>query len=179
MAARYGLCHLWSERGLIGVLLLGEKRDGGLYTQEEIEVARASGERLIDTQASAAMAQRLMALQRQRLAESQLLDRRARRVLHDDILPCLHTTMLSLSQDAPTRQFRNAEALTQLADIHRQISNLLHEMPTTTAPAVARLGLIRSVTEIGRMKSLAMLSIIVELGHLTPGRTARPRRFHL
>ena len=46
---------LWSERGLIGVLLLGEKRDGGLYTQEEIEIARASGERLIDTQASAEM----------------------------------------------------------------------------------------------------------------------------
>lgn len=144
-AAQYGgavwAVPLWSERGLIGVLLLGEKRDGGLYTQEEIEVARASGERLIDTQASAAMAQRLMALQRQRLAESQLLDRRARRVLHDDILPCLHTTMLSLSQDALPGS-PNSEALTQLADIHHQISNLLHEMPTTTAPAVARLGLI-------------------------------------
>ena len=37
---------LWSERGLIGMLLLGPKRDGGLYTQEEIEIARASGERL-------------------------------------------------------------------------------------------------------------------------------------
>ncbi len=78
---------LWSERGLIGVLLLGEKRDGGLYTQEEVEIARAGGERLIDTQASAEMARRLMALQRQRLAESQVVDRRARRVLHDDVLP--------------------------------------------------------------------------------------------
>jgi len=27
---------LWSERGLIGIFLLGEKNDGGLYTQEEI-----------------------------------------------------------------------------------------------------------------------------------------------
>ena len=72
---------LWSERGLIGVLLLGEKLDGGLYAQEEIEIARATGERLIDTQASAQLAQRLMHLQRQRLAESQVLDRRARRVL--------------------------------------------------------------------------------------------------
>ena len=58
---------LWSERGLIGVLLLGEKRNGSLYTQEEIEIARASGERLIDMQASAELAQRLMSLQRQRL----------------------------------------------------------------------------------------------------------------
>ena len=115
--ARYGGAQwavpLWSERGLIGVLLLGEKRDGGLYTQEEIEIARASGERLIDTQASAEMARRLMALQRQRLAESQVLDRRARRVLHDDVLPRLHAAMLKLSArtagqaaHAPTRGWR-------------------------------------------------------------------------
>ncbi|MEM7031510.1 MAG: hypothetical protein AAF629_18255, partial [Chloroflexota bacterium] len=49
---------LWSERGLIGVFLLGEKIDGGLFTLEEIEIARASGERLIDTQASAEIARR-------------------------------------------------------------------------------------------------------------------------
>jgi signal transduction histidine kinase len=124
---------LWSERGLIGVLLLGEKRDGGLYTQEEIEIARASGERLIDTQASAEMARRLMALQRQRLAESQVLDRQTRRVLHDDVLPRLHTAMLSLNNGSH-------DAITTLADIHRQLSDLLHEMPTFTAPEVARLG---------------------------------------
>ena len=41
---------------------VGDKRDGGLYTQEEIEIARATGERLIDTRASAEMARRLMAL---------------------------------------------------------------------------------------------------------------------
>ena len=33
---------LWSARGLIGSLLLGEKRDGSLYTQEEIEIARTT-----------------------------------------------------------------------------------------------------------------------------------------
>src|SRR4029079_16905698 len=90
---------LWSERGLIGALLLGDKRDGGLYTQEEIEIARATGERLIDTRGSAEQARRLMALQRQRLAESQVVDRRTRRVLHDDVLPRLHTAMLMLSAD--------------------------------------------------------------------------------
>ena len=91
---------LWSERGLIGVLRLGEKIDGGLYAQEEIEIARVSGERLIDTLASAELARRLMALQRQRLTETQLLDRRARRVLHDDILPKLHAAILTLNADA-------------------------------------------------------------------------------
>lgn len=131
---------LWSERGLIGVLLLGDKRDGGLYTQEEIEIARASGERLIDTQASAALAQRLMSLQRERLAQSLLLDRRARRVLHDDVLPRLHAVMLTF-QNAPP------EALAQLGEAHHDISNLLREMPGATTPAVARLGLVEALKQ--------------------------------
>ncbi len=130
---------LWSARGLIGLLLLGEKNDGGLYTQEEIELARASGERLIDTRASAEMARRLMSLQRHRLAESQLLDRRARRILHDDILPQLHTAMLALNGGA-----NSADALALLATVHRQISDLLHNLPAA-APDVARSGLVSAL----------------------------------
>jgi signal transduction histidine kinase len=133
---------LWSERGLIGVLLLGEKRDGGLYTQEEIEIARASGERLIDTQASAEMARRLMALQRQRLAESQVLDQRARRVLHDKVLPDLHAAMLTLSSSEAS-----PDVVPLLADTHRQIADLLREMPSATAPKVARLGLVNALRQ--------------------------------
>jgi signal transduction histidine kinase len=145
---------LWSERGLIGVLLLGNKHNSGLYTQEEIEMARATGERLIDTQASAEMARRLMALQRQRLAESQLLDNRTRRVLHDDVLPRLHTTMLSLSAGtaangaSDTASSATAEAITLLADTHRQIANLLRVLPAPTAPEIARLGLIGALRHV-------------------------------
>jgi signal transduction histidine kinase len=157
---------LWSERGLIGVLLLGDKQDGGLYTQEEIEIARATGERLIDTQASAEMARRLMDLQRQRLAESQVIDRRTRRVLHDDVLPKLHAAMLRLQVASPmshvgddasnSADLRPAacdlrpnveEAVTLLGDVHRQVANLLHAMPATAAPAVAKLGLIGALRQ--------------------------------
>lgn len=151
-AARYGgavwAVPLWSERGLIGVLLLGDKRDGGLYTQEEIEIARATGERLIDTRASAELARRLTDLQRQRLAESHVVDQRTRRTLHDEVLPQLHTLILQLAacklpNDAPdTLQFTISNLQSQLAEVHRQIANLLHAMPSTAAPEVARLGLI-------------------------------------
>lgn len=140
---------LWSERGLIGALLLGEKRDGSLYTQEEIELARATGERLIDTQASAAMAQRLMALQRERLVESQIIDQRTRRVLHDEVLAHLHTAMLKLSIQEPGN--RPAEAQTEvvalLGEMHHQIANLLHAIPTTTTREVARLGLLGALRQ--------------------------------
>jgi signal transduction histidine kinase len=125
---------LWSERGMIGVLVLGEKNDGGLYAQEEIEIARASGERLIDTMASAELAKRLMDLSRQRLVETQLLDQRARRVLHDDILPQLHAAVLVLGE-------ANNEATDLLSRAHRQISDLLRDMPTS-ASDVVRLGVI-------------------------------------
>jgi signal transduction histidine kinase len=138
---------LWSERGLIGAFLLGPKRGGSLYTQEEIEIARASGERLIDTQASVEIARRLMTLQRQRLAQSQLLDRQTRRVLHDDVLPQLHTVLLSLGAQAGPNP-ATTQAIEQLTAAHRQISNLLRDMPKSTVPALDRVGLIGTLQRL-------------------------------
>ena len=143
---------LWSTQGLTGVLLLGEKRDGGLYTQEEIEIARSVGERLMDTQASSEMARRLMSLQRQRLAESQVLDRQTRRVLHDDVLPLLHTTMLTLNTlDNASHghiEEETTEAISLLSDAHHKIADLLHEMPTNSSTEVNRLGLFCSLRKV-------------------------------
>ncbi|MPZ15822.1 MAG: hypothetical protein GEU73_15600 [Chloroflexi bacterium] len=138
---------LWSERGLIGLLLIAEKEDGSLYTQEEIEIARAAGERLIDIQASSEMTRRLIFLQRQRLVESQVLDRRARRVLHDDVLPRLHTAMLTLSRAKNGSTGADREAAVQLAEVHREIADLLSEIPSSAAPQVARLGLVASLRQ--------------------------------
>jgi signal transduction histidine kinase len=136
---------LWSERGLLGALLLSEKRDGGLYTQEEIEIARSVGERLVDTLAGAEMARRLMDLQRQRLAESQLMDRQARRILHDDVLPRLHAALLDLSAG----HAGDPEAvIATLTTVHRQIADLLHDLPRATAPEVARLGLFGALRQV-------------------------------
>ncbi|MGD8457825.1 MAG: hypothetical protein PVF83_15690 [Anaerolineales bacterium] len=139
---------LWSERGIIGILFLGDKRDGGLYTQEEIEIAQTSGERLIDTKASVEIAHRLMTLQRQRLAESQILDQRARRVLHDDVLQQLHTAMLKLVSEKSRPNGETSEAIELLADVHNQISDLLRDMPTTSLPEITKLGLIGALQKI-------------------------------
>jgi signal transduction histidine kinase len=144
---------LWSERGLIGLLLLGEKSDGGFFSQEEIEIARASGERLVDIQASTEMARRLMALQRQRLAEGQVLDRRGRRMLHDEVLPRLHTALLALSSLPPEKQAEGGEdagreAIDLLVEVHHQISDLLRQIPAATAPELARLGLPAALQQV-------------------------------
>ena len=101
---------LWGERSLIGLLLLGNRRDGSLYSQEEIEIARAAGERLIDARAAGELARRLLLLQRRRLSDDQLLDSRIRRVLHDDVLPLLHTALLSLTSRQASRSAPPDEA---------------------------------------------------------------------
>jgi signal transduction histidine kinase len=132
---------LWREAGLSGVILLGAKLSGAPYTQEEIEIAQATGERLIDAQASAEMARRLVGLQRQRLAAGQVADRRARRALHDETLPLVHAAMLHLA-GGDASQSKNEEALELLQETHRQLTSLLRSMPATTLPGVEGEGLI-------------------------------------
>jgi signal transduction histidine kinase len=139
---------LWSERGMTGILLLGEKRSGGLYTQEEMEIAAITGERLIDTLAGAEMSRRLMTLQRQHLAQTQVVDQQTRRVLHDDILPDLHTAMISLSTGQENGNEAVDDVLPLLTSVHRQISDLLRELPTNTAPQIARFGLAASLRKV-------------------------------
>ncbi len=139
---------LWSERGMMGVLLLGPKRDGGLYTQEEMEIAAASGERLLDTQTSAEVARRLVMLQRQRLTESQILDGRTRHVLHDDVLPSLHAAILSLSTGYGGTDRQAAEAVMLLTEAHRSLSDLLRQMPRAKVATISDRGLVAALREV-------------------------------
>jgi two-component sensor histidine kinase len=136
---------LWNERGLIGVLMLGEKQSEGLYTQEEIEIARAVGEHLIDTRASIEMARRLISLQRQRLIQSQILDQQTRRVLHDEVLPFVHTSILNLDGKENQQSEHIPELISQLEEIHRQLSNLLSSTSSTLAVEVRQLGFMGAV----------------------------------
>ncbi len=136
---------LWSERGLNGLLLLGEKIDGSLYTQEEFEIARATAERLVDIQASTEMAHRLMGMQRQRMTENLLLDQQTRRVLHDEVLPLIHAALLNISSHSHPPA--NQETTNLLSDAHHRISDLLHELPVAHAPELARLGLIAALRQ--------------------------------
>ena len=108
-----------------------------------MEIARASGERLIDTAAAAALARQLLALQRQRLAETQVLDQRARRILHDDVLPQLHAALLALNAPAAA-----PEAVDLLAGAHHRIADLLREMPGAAAPDAARAGLFSALRKV-------------------------------
>jgi hypothetical protein len=94
-------------------------------------------------------------LQRQRLAESRdygelsraVFDQRARRLLHDEVLPLLHTAMLTLSGSQPQANHAGDDPVSLMGDAHRQISNLLREMPVVAAPEIDRLGLVGALQE--------------------------------
>ena len=118
---------LHGARQPIGVLLLGARRGDGLYTEEEIAIARATGERLLDLLATAAIAQRLLALTREQWAEGQVADRQARRVLHDEVLPDLHAALILLDSTEGTAQ---AQVKELLAGTHRQTATLLRALPS-------------------------------------------------
>ena len=124
---------LWDARERIGALLIGEKTDGGLYSQEEMETAQAAGERVVQLLAGEQMLLRLMELQRKRTVEQRIMDQRTRRALHDEVLPALHLAVLQLSS-ADRQQPPVQGALETLADVHRQIAELL----ASTQPAPAR-----------------------------------------
>jgi signal transduction histidine kinase len=159
---------LWGERGLIGLLLLGEKAGGGLYTQEEMEIARASGERLVDMQAAAEMGRRLLALQRQRLVATQVADRQTRRMLHDDVLPQLHAALLALAAGGEDVQ----TATSLIGDAHRQIANLLRDVPPAVTPGVARLGVLGALEQALAEFDLAFDEVVWEV---EPGAAERLR----
>jgi signal transduction histidine kinase len=130
---------LGADRPSSGVLLLGRKTDGSLYAEEEIGLARATGERIVEARASAELARRLIAIQRGRVAESQVVDRQTRRLLHDEVLPRLHTIILAMEDEALRRD---------LADLHRLISDELQSIVPALSGRAARDGLIPALRHL-------------------------------
>jgi signal transduction histidine kinase len=66
-------------------------------------------------------------------------------VLHDDILPQIHAALIALGGSGASAI---PDATAVLMATHRQISDLLREMPARSAPAVARMGLIAALDQL-------------------------------
>jgi len=157
---------LWTREMPAGFLYLGEKRSGGPYSEEEIELAQAGAERLLDLLAGSEMARVSLDLLRQRLVEARLIEGQGRRVLHDEVLPELHTAMLYLSGgdgDANTAESRDAVAI--LGAAHRRISDLLRASSPDVPARLARDGLaaaLRGILEADFAAEFASITVEVE-----------------
>lgn len=120
--------------GVEGALLVADKISGGLYTQEEVEVARSVGEQISALAANVELARRLIDLQRSRIADRVLVDSQTRRILHDEVLPAIHAILLSSTPGETSRE--------TLVEIHRRVSDILRSIPPGTPRALQELGLV-------------------------------------
>ena len=114
-------------QGLVGVLFLGVKRDYTLYSEEEIEIAKIGSGKILDLLSVTEISRLLVNLQKKQLMDSKLLDHQTRRILHDDILPEIHTIMIEI--DSIKNESVRANLLESLSGLHKKISNLLKILP--------------------------------------------------
>ncbi len=122
-----------------GLLAVGHRLDGRPYAAEEIEVARACGQRLLDAVAGEHVARLLMDLLRRRLDELEVVNKRHKRLLHDEVLADIHLALLRL--DDP------ALAATALTRAHHRLSELLEAGPRSVVDHLEAQGLLPALRE--------------------------------
>lgn len=87
---------IYNERGLAATLYLGPREDGVVFTDEDMNLAHACGQRILDTLGDHEAMQAVASLLRRRVVDVKLLGAQQRRVLHDEILPQMHLALLQL-----------------------------------------------------------------------------------
>jgi signal transduction histidine kinase len=87
---------IYNERGLVATLHLGPRQDGGVFTDEDMNLAQTCGQRILDTLGDHEAMQAVANLLRRRVVDVKLLGAQQRRVLHDEILPQMHLALLQL-----------------------------------------------------------------------------------
>lgn len=132
------------ERGLVATLYLGPREDGGAFTDEDMNLAHACGQRILDTLGDHEAMQAVAGLLRRRIIDVKLLGAQQRRVLHDEILPQMHLALLSLetlrslpgtkekpASDEAERTQAVDETIALITDAHRRLASMMR----ATAPS--------------------------------------------
>ena len=89
---------IYNERGLAATLYLGPREDGVVFTDDDMNLAHACGQRILDTLGDHEAMQAVASLLRRRVVDVKLLGAQQRRVLHDEILPQMHLALLRLER---------------------------------------------------------------------------------
>lgn len=87
---------IYNERGLAATLYLGPREDGVVFTDDDMNLAHACGQRILDTLGDHEAMQAVASLLRRRVVDVKLLGAQQRRILHDEILPQMHLALLQL-----------------------------------------------------------------------------------
>lgn len=156
------------ERGLVATLYLGPRADGGAFTDEDMNLAHACGQRILDTLVDHEAMQAVAGLLRRRIVDVKLLGAQQRRVLHDEILPQMHLALLRLETlrsqpskgigeqspsqpacDAEGQSSGRAEAIEEtialITGAHRQLAAMMRATATGSPHHLERDGMIAAM----------------------------------
>ncbi len=138
---------IYDERGLVATLYLGPRKDGAALTDEDMNLAHACGQRILDTLGDHEAMQAVAGLLRRRIVDVKLLGAQQRRVLHDEILPQMHLALLQLETlrshsangngakpsqaDMDTSAQAVEETIALITDTHRRLAAMMR----ATAPS--------------------------------------------
>lgn len=165
---------LSDSRGPIGRLILGPKLGGAEYNAQELQVAAACAERILDALAGEQLARMALRLLRQRIAEVQVMSAQHKRALHDDLLPQIHLALLRIEalRHSPARPRPSALAQAEpgvslngeaqpggpgdweakigeiaggLAQTHQRLSALVREMSNAVPTRLESEGLVAAL----------------------------------
>ena len=153
---------IFDERGLVAALYLGPREDGGAFTDEDMDLAQACGQRVLDTLGDHEAMQAVAGLLRRRTVDVKLLGAQQRRVLHDEILPQMHLALLRLetlrsmpdeksgrleSSEPPDtgREQGLNEAIAMISDAHRRLATMMRATAPGAPYRLERDGLMNAI----------------------------------
>jgi len=145
---------LYDELGLVANLYLGPRKDGSVFTDEDMDLAQVCGQRILDTLRDHEAMVTVAGLLRRRIVDVKLLGAQQRRVLHDEILPMLHLALLHMEtlRASPADEQTNARAdqalenaIISISDAHRRLAAMMRAMSTGAPHRLERDGLISAI----------------------------------
>src|SRR6266568_6155354 len=156
---------IYDELGLVATLYLGPRQDGAVFTDEDMDLAHACGQRILDTLSDHEAMQAVAGLLRRRIVDVKLLGAQQRRVLHDDILPQMHLALLHLetlrsfihsdSLPSPQEEVNTSspgqvlnEAVDMISDAHRRLAALMRATAPGAPHRLERDGLMDAICAI-------------------------------
>ncbi|HEX3640473.1 MAG TPA: ATP-binding protein, partial [Ktedonobacteraceae bacterium] len=145
---------LYDELGLVANLYLGPRKDGSVFTDEDMDLAQVCGQRILDTLRDHEAMLTVAGLLRRRIVDVKLLGAQQRRVLHDEILPMLHLALLHMEtlRARPADEQTHApadqaveNAIVSISDAHRQLATMMRAMSTSAPHRLERDGLMSAI----------------------------------
>ena len=150
---------IYDERGLVATLYLGPRKDGAALTDEDMNLAHACGQRILDTLGDHEAMQAVAGLLRRRIVDVKLLGAQQRRVLHDEILPQMHLALLQLETlrsqpgngnvpspgDTDAREQAVDETITLISDTHRRLAAMMRATAPSAPHRLEQDGMISAI----------------------------------